>query len=175
MIQARAQLLFLRLAPRKVRLVANLIKGMEVARAAVVLEHLPKRAAEPVAKLLQSALANLRAQQGGDSRSEIYIKDVRVDGGPVLKRSRPRAFGRSALIRKRTSHVRMILIATGEGTKKDSSSSSYEVATREVSGDEALKSDAGITSRKGAPSSRETKGSARRPGVIRRIFNRKAI
>lgn len=99
-------------SPRKVRLVANLIKGMETSRAETELAYLPKHASLPLLKLLRSALANAKHNFSLDEKG-LYIQDIVVGAGPVLKRTRARAFGRSATIRKRMSHISIKL-----GTKK---------------------------------------------------------
>lgn len=94
-----------RQSPRKVRLVANLIKGKSVESAREQLKFLPKRAAAPVAKLLESAVANT-----GDSRGlGLMVSDIRVDAGVTLKRMRPRARGSASRINKRTSHINITL------------------------------------------------------------------
>ena len=96
-----------RQAPRKVRLVANLIKGKSVVVAEMELKHLAKRAALPIEKLLASAVAN--AKQAGVEKENLMVKEVRVDKGFVMKRSMPRAFGRASPIHKHTSHVALTL------------------------------------------------------------------
>ena len=96
-----------RQSPRKVRLVADLIKGKSIAIAETELAFLVKRAATPFHKLLMSAVAN--ALQAGASKDALYVKDVRVDKGVTLKRSMPRAMGRASRINKRASHVIIVL------------------------------------------------------------------
>ena len=96
-----------RQAPRKVRLVANLIKGKPVAAAELELVHLAKRAALPMEKLLASAVANAKAQ-GADPET-LFVKNVIVDKGLVIKRHMPRAFGRASSIHKHASHVTLTL------------------------------------------------------------------
>lgn len=90
-------------APRKVRLVADLVKGKSLEAAKLELKHLAKRASLPMEKLIDSAAAN--AVVAGAKAENLIIKNVRVDKGLIMKRWMPRAFGRSAPIRKRTSHV----------------------------------------------------------------------
>ena len=108
MKQVKVQLNYLRIAPRKVRLVANLLKGMEATHALMQLKFLQKRSSMPIAKLLQSAIAG--ARNNFELKIEdLYIKEIIVNPGPVLKRFRPRAMGRAAKIRKRTSHVSLLL------------------------------------------------------------------
>ncbi len=97
-----------RQSPRKVRLVAGLIKGKRVAEAFVYLKALPKRASLPIQKLLSSAVAN--AKQTGISEDNLFIENLTINKGVVLKRSRPRARGSASRINKRTSHIQLNLI-----------------------------------------------------------------
>jgi large subunit ribosomal protein L22 len=104
-------------SPRKVRLVGNLIKGKSVAVAETELHMLPKRAALPILKLLQSAVANA-ILHGNAEKDALVISSVRVDKGLVMKRWMPRAFGRASRINKRTSHVVIELTQREEKIKK---------------------------------------------------------
>ena len=97
-----------RQSPRKVRLVAELIKSKRVADALTILDNLPKRASGPVTTLLNSAIAN--AKQAGVAIDNLFIENVTVNKGIVLKRSMPRARGSASRINKRTSHVLLTLI-----------------------------------------------------------------
>lgn len=99
-------------SPRKVRIVANYIKGKSVSDALLKLALLNKRASDPIAKLLKSAVAN--AEQTATSKADLVVKDIRVDKGIVFKRMMPRARGSAARINKRTSRV---LIVLGEQSK----------------------------------------------------------
>lgn len=99
-----------RQAPRKVRLVANLIKGKTVPRAIVELDVLPKRASGPMKKLLMSAVANAKENSGIDV-ADLFVKEVRVDQGMILKRSMPKSHGSAHPIHKHTSHIMIELIA----------------------------------------------------------------
>lgn len=92
-----------RQAPRKVRLVTDLIKGKNIEMARAELAHLPKRASGPVLKLLNSAVAN------SSEKENLYIKNVTVDRGVIAKRMRPRAHGRGFPIHKHSSHVHLTL------------------------------------------------------------------
>lgn len=103
-------------APRKVRLVTNLIKGKSVKDALVALAFLDKRASRPIAKLVLSAAAN--AKQAGTDPETLVIANITVDAGMVLARSRARAFGRGAMIRKRRSHVTVTLGQAPEKKEK---------------------------------------------------------
>lgn len=98
----------LRMSPRKVRLVIDVIRGKNVAIAASQLTFMKKAAAIPVYKLLQSAVANAEHNFHLDT-SGLFVKKITADGGPVLHRWTPKAFGRSAPIRKRTSHITIVL------------------------------------------------------------------
>jgi large subunit ribosomal protein L22 len=97
-----------RQTPRKVRDVANAIKGKSVEEAITILTFLPKRAAEPLKRLIQSAVASAKVQ---NETGELIVKDIRVDKGIVMRRSMPRARGSAAPIKKRLSHVRVVLDA----------------------------------------------------------------
>ena len=109
-----AKLSYLRMGPRKVRLVTDLIRGRKVARALEILVLSKKAAARPIMKLLQSAVAN--AKHNNKLASEdLCLKTIMVDGGPMLKRWMPKAHGRATPIRERTSHITLVL---GELTVK---------------------------------------------------------
>lgn len=102
-----------RQAPRKVRLVANLIKGKTVPRALVELDVLPKRASGPMKKLLMSAVANAK-ENDGIALVDLFVKEVRVDQGTIMKRSMPKSHGTAHPIHKHTSHIMIELIASAE-------------------------------------------------------------
>lgn len=107
-MEITSKLKYLRIAPRKVRVVANLIKGLDIERARAQLRVLPKRASEPVLKTLNSAVAN--AEHNFQlSKDNLYVAKIFVDGGPMLKRWMPRAMGRASAIQKKTSHLTVIL------------------------------------------------------------------
>lgn len=97
-----------RQSPRKVRLIADLIRGKRAIDALTSLRFAGKRAASPIKKLLESAIANAKENNKLD-KENLFIKEIRVDQGVTLKRHRPRAHGRSTPINKRTSHVNIVL------------------------------------------------------------------
>ncbi len=105
-------------APRKVRLVADLVRGKKVPDALAALTFLPKRAAEPIKKLISSAAANASAKgasaSGGKDKKldELIVKDIRVESAGMLKRYMPRAFGRATPIRRRRSRVKVVLASS---------------------------------------------------------------
>lgn len=107
MKQATAQLRYLHMAPRKVRLVATTIQGLSVNEAEAQLTIRHKRASGPLLKLLRSAKAN--AKNKNLSAEKLVVSSIRVDGGPMYKRSLPRAMGRATPIQKKTCHVMVIL------------------------------------------------------------------
>jgi large subunit ribosomal protein L22 len=112
MTEVKAHVRYLRMSPRKVRLVVDLIRGMAIAPALAQLQFMPKAAATPVRKLLQSAIANAEHNFKLD-RDTLFVKSALVNQGPTLKRWRPRAMGSAAPILKRTSHITLVL-----GTKE---------------------------------------------------------
>lgn len=101
-----------RQAPRKIRLIANSLRGKKVTQAQTELRFMVKRGALPIEKLLASAVANAM-QTSGINKESLFIKEIRVDKGTVLKRSMPRAFGRASAINKRSSHVTILLAEKG--------------------------------------------------------------
>ncbi|MDN5293885.1 MAG: large subunit ribosomal protein [Eubacteriales bacterium] len=114
MQQARAQAKYIRISPRKARQVVDLIRGKDVRDALAILKYTPKKAARIVEKVLKSAIAN--AEHNYDmNRDALYVAEAYVDQGPTLKRYRPRAFGRADLIRKRTSHITVVVREKKEG------------------------------------------------------------
>lgn len=107
-MEVKAKLNYLRIAPRKTRVVIDLIRGLDAAKAVDQLNFCPRAAARPLLKLLQSAIAN--AQNNFHlKRENLYIKQIIADEGPKLKRFKPRAFGRAAEFFKRSSHITLIL------------------------------------------------------------------
>ena len=101
---------FVRVAPRKARLVADEIRGKSYPEAASLLQFTNKRAAKILGGVIDSAAANAEHNSDADP-DELRVKTVRVDEGPTIKRYRPRAMGRATMIRKRTSHITVELEA----------------------------------------------------------------
>lgn len=112
----KATLTNYRQSPRKVRLVANLVKGKKVADVDTELSYLVKRASDPILKLVRSAIAN--AEMQGFDKKDLIVDRIEVQKGLVLKRSMPRAFGRASGINKRSSHVHVILRIAEDTTKQ---------------------------------------------------------
>ena len=107
-MEVKATARYIHMSPRKVRLVIDVIRGLKVDEARSPLHIMKKAAAEPVIKLLNSAIANAE-HNFSLSANELYIKQIFADGGPTLGRWRARAFGRAAPIRKRTTHIAIVL------------------------------------------------------------------
>lgn len=100
-------------SPRKMRLVADLVRGMDVAKASAVLQFTKKHAARDLEKLLRSAISNFEQKTGERwEEADLIIKEISVDGGRALKRIQPAPQGRAYRIRKRSNHVTMILDST---------------------------------------------------------------
>lgn len=106
MKEAKAQLNTYRQSPRKVRVVADLVRGKSVDDALALLTFTAKRASDPIKKLISSAAANAKNLSMGE---DLVVKEIRVDGGRTLYRRRPRSRGMANPIRKRTSHVTVVV------------------------------------------------------------------
>lgn len=107
-MEARAHARFVRISPRKVGIVADLIRNKPVGTAVAILKQTPKAASPILEKLLMSAVANAENNHNMDV-SKLYVAQVYANGGPILKRIMPRAQGRAFRIYKRTSHITIVL------------------------------------------------------------------
>lgn len=112
-MEAKAKARFIRISPRKVRRVLDLIRGEEAEKALSILRFTPGKASPVLQKLLRSALANAKVKEN------LYVAQATCDQGSTLPRWRPRAFGRTAKIRKRTSHITIILKEKKEKPKTE--------------------------------------------------------
>lgn len=172
-MEIKAQLRHLHIAPRKVRAVSGLIRGMSALDAERELAYLIKRSSDPMRKLLRSAIANATHNFHLDGTG-LWIKEIRVDPGPVSRRLRPRAFGRAAPIRRRTSHVILILASAGgdaRQTRRLGDAPVVREATREDMRRDADTARAGAGARATETKPRKTK----LVSLARRIFQRKVI
>jgi large subunit ribosomal protein L22 len=113
-MQAKAVARTVRIAPRKARLVVDLIRGKQIGEAIAILNLTPKASSPIVEKVLKSAIANAEHNYEMDTNS-LVISQAFVDEGPTLKRFRPRAMGRASAINKRTSHITIVLSEKKEG------------------------------------------------------------
>jgi large subunit ribosomal protein L22 len=108
MAVATAKATYIRIAPRKVQIVLDLIRNQPADKAMAILKYTPKAACEPLMKLLKSAIANAENNNNMDV-SKLYVAECSVSQGPTLKRIRPRAQGRAFRINKKTSHITLVL------------------------------------------------------------------
>ncbi|OEF96422.1 50S ribosomal protein L22 [Vulcanibacillus modesticaldus] len=113
-MQAKAVAKYVRIAPRKVSLVLDLIRGKEVGEAIAILRHTPKAASPVIEKLINSAIANAEHNYNMDVE-KLVVSEAYANQGPTLKRFRPRAMGRASRINKRTSHITVVLTEKKEG------------------------------------------------------------
>ena len=171
MVEVKAQLNSLRLAPRKVRAVSNLIKGKNALDALDQLEAMVKRPSLPIIKLLKSAVANAENTYNM-VKENLYVKSIRVDEGIKLKRFKPKGFGRVSPLEKKTSHVSLVLGEKVSGLKRT-------LANKKEKSKEAAISDQ-ITEEKQETQKHEVKTKLGRKegvfsGIGKRVFRRKAI
>jgi large subunit ribosomal protein L22 len=125
---ARAQARYVRVTPMKARRVIDLVRGMPADQALAVLRFAPQAASEPVYKVVASAVANARYTAERDSRrldvEDLVVREAYVDEGPTLKRFRPRAQGRAYRVRKRTSHITVVVAPKPEDKPTSTTTSS---------------------------------------------------
>ena len=113
-MEARAVLSHVKQSPRKVRIVANMVRGKTVDEAIVILKLLPKRSARIIEKLVSSAAANSDdLSKGKADVDSLFIKSIQVDSGPLIKRWMPRAMGRANRVQHRTSHITVVVAEAG--------------------------------------------------------------
>ena len=113
MVESIARVRHIRVTPQKARRVVALIKGKQAQEALAILKFAPQAASEPIGKLVAAAIANARVKADKDgeylAEQDLYVKNAYVDEGTTLKRFRPRAQGRAFQIKKRTSHITVVL------------------------------------------------------------------
>lgn len=107
-MEAKAVAKYIRISPRKVRQVVDLVRGKDLEEALAILKYTPKKASNAVIKVINSAAANAENNYEMDVDS-LYVSEIYVDQGPTLKRFKPRAYGRADMMKKRTSHITVIL------------------------------------------------------------------
>lgn len=156
------------MAPRKVRLVADSIKGLSVNEAEAILMHQSRRPAAPLLKLLRSAVSNAKSSKKLDPE-KLFVKNIRVDKGPMLKRSLPRARGMATPIQKKMSHVTLILEENANLAKPR-----FTIV---------IKKKVKKSNEKAAPKAKPKAGKEEAPapaknaqkGFLKKMFNRKSI
>ena len=113
-MEAKAVVRSVRMSPRKVRIVANMIRGKDVDTALNILKLLPKKSARVIVKLVESAAANAEDKAKGKADVDsLVVRSIQVDNGPLIKRWMPRAMGRANRIQRRTSHITVVLHEVG--------------------------------------------------------------
>ena len=132
-MEAKAQARYVRVTPQKARRVVDLIRGQQATEATAVLQFAPQAASDPIRKVLQSAIANARvkadkASEAFDER-DLVVQAAYVDEGPTMKRFRPRAQGRAYRIKKRTSHI-TVIVASPASAAEDATTADKAVATK---------------------------------------------
>src|SRR3989338_5002610 len=176
--EVKANARFVRISPTKVRLVINQLKGKTADEALNYLRFISKSAVKPVAKLVNSGIAN--AENNFQlSRNDLFIKKIIANDGPILKRWRPRAHGRSTMIAKRTSHIELIL-GVRPGAKPVASKAKATAESVKAKPTSAVKEEVKVVSpaevKKEVPQTAgrgpEERGRSQK-GFLNRIFNRK--
>ncbi|WP_019181723.1 50S ribosomal protein L22 [Microbacterium yannicii] len=136
MVESIARVRHIRVTPQKARRVVALIKGKQAEEALAILKFAPQGASEPIYKLVASAIANARVKADKDSEfldeQDLYVKNAYVDEGTTLKRFQPRAQGRAFQIKKRTSHITVVL-STPEVADASTSSAAPGTKTKKAS------------------------------------------
>lgn len=188
-MEIKATLHNIRMAPRKVRLAANLVKGMSATRAQAQLAFLVRKPAPMILKLVKSAVANAK-HNFEIEESNLFIKSIVVEGGATLKRWMPRAMGRASAIRKRTCSVKLVLGEIKPGSGKKKTASKIEILKAEEALPEKLEKESrlepkgreakpkGVAPEKphGASSESKQKNFSRQTiGNIKKVFRRKSI
>lgn len=177
MKQQTAKLNYIKIAPRKVRVIANAVKKLPISEAEALLLTNSKKAAEPILKLLRSAIANAKNNQQMEV-NRLFIKEIKVDQGPILKRWMPRARGQAGMIQKKGSHITLVLeesdklktprfnIIKPERIKK----SEFEKIRKQKEAEKEKPKEALRAEAKKAET-KHKKG----PGFIKKMFRRKSI
>lgn len=166
----RAMLRFLHIAPRKVRLITGTIQGLSVSEAEAQLLHRPQRAAQPLLKLLRSAVADAKQTKQLEAR-QLRIASIRVDQGPMLKRSLPRAQGRATPIQKKMSHVVLVLMEIPAPAPARFTIIPPKKEKKPEKGGKKIKKEPTAPELK----EQQKETAVRSPGFMRRIFRRKSI
>ncbi len=179
MMEIKAKLNYLGISPRKVRLVADLIRGLKAEDAEFQLRFSTQRAAFSLLKLLNSAIANAK-HNFVIEKENLHVSKIAVNTGPILKRWRPRSRGMAAPIKKRTSHVELVLEERGGKQKKSKRIKGVkdkEIVKKEAALEEAPKEvkPEKATEKKPVFKPKRKIEKPRSGGIVQKIFRRKAI
>ncbi len=174
-MQAKASLNYLRISPQKVRLIADLIRGMEVIEAENQLKFITKQASRPVLKLLNSAIANA-SHNFSIEKDDLYISEIQVNEGPPFKRWTPRAMGRATPIIKRTSHINLVLETKKRiKTKKKKKEKPETIKPEELEKTPTKKTKKEDYSKKSIALKKKSSGKSKLKNFGRKIFRRKSF
>jgi large subunit ribosomal protein L22 len=157
---------WIKLSPQKARLVADVVRGLDVQDAIDLLKFMPQKAAPLISKAVRSALANAREFEGEEKPDvdKLFLKAITVDVGPTLKRIKPRAYGRAHRIRRRTSHIMVVLAERSEeelAAARGRGRGRPKVERRQAGKEEAGKPPEAAEEKKGAPAA------PKRPRLLR--------
>lgn len=166
-IRQTAELNYLRIAPRKVRFVADLIRGLSVTEAEAQLMLIPRRPARPLLKLVRSAVTNAKNNKRLDV-NRLIIAEIRVNQGPMIKRFMPRARGSAAMIQKKMSHVMLVLAET-----KETLPARFTITVPKKAKREKARTKGALPERERKET--EARPAQKHPGFFKRIFSRKSI
>ena len=179
-MEARAQARYVRVTPMKARRVVDLIRGLPASDAQALLRFAPQAASEPIGKVLDSAIANAANNYAADTRS-LVVSEAFVDEGPTFKRFQPRAQGRAYRIRKRTSHITVIVSdgvqPASEGKIKAAKAKAKVIASEEKAEDSkpaAKKATKKTAAKKATSGSEATKKTAAKKTTAKKAPAKKA-
>ncbi len=166
-----ATLRYLRIAPRKTRLVASVLKGKAVSEAEAELRYSTKKAAKPILKLLRSVVAS--AKQASLEPERLRIVDIRVDQGPMFKRFMPRASGRAVTIQKKTSHVFIAVAEKGSNVQKFRDF--YQPQTKKEARNIVKEFEKEKQQKAASEKKEEKEGAKKGVGTVKKMFQRKSV
>ncbi len=184
-MQVKAKLKNLRIAPRKAKIVADFIKGLDVNEALERLETSVRKSNPVIKKLLQSAIGNAENNFGLD-KTNLFVLDARIGAGPTLKRWMPRAFGRASQILKRTSQIELVLAERIEGKGRKTKEEMEKEKAKRLADKEKQIKEAQKEEEKSAKEIKvekevtvaektKTKKAENKGGIASRIFRRKSM
>ena len=171
---ATAKMKYAKIAPRKARLLADVVRKMPVKRAEAELIVAPQRAGIQILKILRSAVANA-VHNGKADPLKLFISEIRVDGGPMLKRWMPRARGSSSMIQKKTSHISIILSSSDEISSPDFIFPKKEVKIKPIKPAKKKPPENEKEKHFSEETGEVKKTASKKPGVMKRMFRRKSI
>lgn len=166
---------FIKMSSKKLRLVANLIRGLETNNALNQLKFVNKRAAEPIAKLLKSAIASAEHDYEFD-KNNLFVKEIRIDEGGMLKRWTPKAHGSATPLRKRISHITIVISELKDSGKTGAKKREIEapVSLEEMVKESGKKGDSGKDIKKDSGVKDTRKEGATKKGFVGKMFQRKS-